>query len=416
MIDDKTLANIATSVNTTVERLKAMADEVLIVQGDTWRKAGKDEDSCQILSLRVAQQKINRANSALARSGANNFVGMFISVPRVKEWGKILYNKMKNDLGMMNAEVKETLIRQGKIVMFEKTGDSYIMKANPNLSTKQRLEDDIAETTVTVLPDAAIQINETESFYLVWDYTNPSFPNGNANFKFGLPKPQDERERTAMFFGRQENSTDAPSIWQIKANGKEADTLNPPSFTAGRIALKAGRNGGVAYCVRGGVSTFQADDSLESLFQDAPFRMDNNMMAGSVPNILGQENLIPEIRGLEKFHRENALSDGWYQRLVATKGEVLHIEPKDNGAVVLVVGDEDLSSVATADIWVSGNHAKDLNFGVASKMFMVGQTWETRDGEVKYSVTGWFPYDIVEAASIDNLSLEDGNYEDGDWE
>ena len=180
--------------------------------------------------------------------------------------------------------------------------------------------------------------------------------------------------------------------------------------------MKAGRNGGVAYCVRGGVSTFQADDSLESLFQDAPFRMDNNMMAGSVPNILGQENLIPEIRGLEKFHRENALSDGWYQRLVATRGEVLHIEPKDNGAVVLVVGDEDLSSVATADIWVSGNHAKDLNFGVASKMFMVGQTWETRDGEVKYSVTGWFPYDIVEAASIDNLSLEDGNYEDGDWE
>ena len=49
-------------------------------------------------------------------------------------------------------------------------------------------------------------------------------------------------------------------------------------------------------------------------------------------------------------------------------------------------------------------------------MFMVGQTWETRDGEVKYSVTGWFPYDIVEAASIDNLSLEDENYEDGDWE
>ena len=416
MINDKTLENIAISVNTTVERLQATVDDVLAEQGDTWRKAGKDEESCKILSLRVAQQKINRANSALARSGANNFVGMFISVPRVKEWGKILYNKMKNDLTMMNDEVKETLIRQGKIVMFLKSDDSFIMKANPNLATKQRLEDEIVETTVNVLPDAAVQINETEYFYLVWDYTNPSFPNGNANFKFGQPKPQDERERTAMFFGRQENSNDAPSIWQIKANGKEADILNPPTFTAGRIALKAGRNGGVAYCVRGGVSVFSADSSLEALFQDAPCRIENGQMVGTVPNILGQENLVSEIRGLDKFHRENALSDGWYDRLVATKGEVLHIEPKDNGALLLVVGDEDLSSVATTDIWVSSKNASAINFGVATKIFMVGQTWETREGDVKYTVNGWYAYDIIEAASVDNLSLDDSAYEDGDWE
>ncbi len=404
-MDDKTVQGIANSINSTPDRVREVALEALETNREVWASAGKDESSMEIQALRVAQIKISRANASLSRSGAENYVGMFVSVPRVKKWGEIRYNKMKNEMRTHSPEVINTLIRDAKIVTFEQSGDSFIRKANPALFRGEAPTDEMDETTVTELPQGAMQYDANNWFYLVWE-TNPKWPSGDSNFRFGKPLPLDNRERKVLFLGKKEGEQGEPRLLTIRANGKEADALYPPTFITGRIPLKPARNGDVAYAVRGGVSTFVADASLQSLFQNPPFMLDNGQPKGAIVDVA---EAVTNVGGLETYHQQQVGSDGWYDKMVACAGEVIHMEPRDNGAIVLILGDEDLSSVATIDIWVSAKHASSVNFGVSSKVVALGQTWEGREGDIRFTCTGWYAYDVIEAAPTDFVSDDSDN-------
>ena len=97
-MNENTLNNVAKTLNVTVDVLREKALTVLDEQAPAWRNAGKSEEDCGLLAIRVAARSISTENARLSRSGATKYEGMFISSPRPKEWGKILYSKMKNHL------------------------------------------------------------------------------------------------------------------------------------------------------------------------------------------------------------------------------------------------------------------------------------------------------------------------------
>ena len=123
MIDEKVIERTAKTLNTDVATLKAMTDKVLAEQGSAWASAGKSEADAYALALKVAGSKIRNANARLARSGASKMEGMFVSVPRPKEWGKILYNKMKNQLMNASEEVRMTFVDNGTVVLYTDNAD-----------------------------------------------------------------------------------------------------------------------------------------------------------------------------------------------------------------------------------------------------------------------------------------------------
>ena len=97
-MNSEMLNNIAKTLNAAPEVVQARADEVLAEQGAAWKAAGRSDEDCYVLALRVAARNITSQNARMRRAGADTYEGMFISCPRPKEWGKILYNKMKNQL------------------------------------------------------------------------------------------------------------------------------------------------------------------------------------------------------------------------------------------------------------------------------------------------------------------------------
>ena len=407
-MDEKMVANIANTLNTTNDRVMEMATTVLDENRDIWANAGKDEATMEVQALRIAQIKMQRANAALARSGASNYVGMFVSVPRSKEWGKILYNKMLKDLKNLSDEAINGLVRAGSVVLYEETGGEYIRKANPSLFAFIPLADEMNETTVTELPREAMEYAEGRFFYIVWDNKTPTWPSGDRNFKFGKPRPQDERERVTLFLGREESQTNAPiRLLTVRANGKEADALYPPTFVAGRIPLKGAKNPDVAYVVRD-VSVFSRDDSVQSVFSSPPLVVNNGTPDGPITDLVRD---MVGVSGLDSYHSQNEGSDGWYDALVGVVGEVIHMEPKDNGAMVLVLGSDDMTSLDTIDLWVSGKHADTIDFGVGSKVVAIGQTWMGREGAVRFSCSGWYAYEPVEAMVSDFVEADT----DGEW-
>ena len=83
-MDDTMINNMAKTLNVGADALKDKAQEVLTSQGEAWKNAGKSDDDCGVLALRVAARQINTANAALRRAGAENIEGMFVSCPRPK--------------------------------------------------------------------------------------------------------------------------------------------------------------------------------------------------------------------------------------------------------------------------------------------------------------------------------------------
>ena len=400
-MDNNMVQTIANAVKTTPERVMEEATAILEKNGATWAAAGKDDATQQVQALRIAQINISRSNAALARTGADNFVGMFISVPRAKKWGEILYNKMKRDLGTMTPAAIDALIRAGSIVHFEESGGEYIRKINPSLLSGQPLSDGIAEDTLSELPKHVMQYDASNHFGLIEDNKTPTFPSGDKNFRYGRIRDQSERERTCLFVGRKEGDNGAPSLFRVRANGAQADALYPPAYVAGRIPLKAARNGNTLYAVRN-VTEFSADESVQSIFSAPPLVVNpegaDEMFGGVIAENVHQ--IVP-VSGMADWHDQNFQTDGWYDMLLGVVGEVIHMEPKDNDAVLLMLGDEDMSSLDTLEVWVSGAHSAAVDFGVGSKVVAVGQTWQGQEGDTRFSCSGWFAYETVEAIVSD---------------
>ena len=386
------LNNIAKTLNVAPEMVQERANAVLAEQGAAWKNAGRSEDDCFILALRVAGRNITSENARMRRAGADTYEGMFISVPRPKEWGKILYNKMKNQLGSASAEVRQTFVDNGSVVIFDDNHDGTYTR----LSAEKyfgRPESDLSE-----LPKHTMQLDANTHFYVVWDKNNATFPSGDANFKYGAPRPQDERERTSTFFGRIQGSNSELKVFTVSGSAKAADKQYP-TFTPLTIPLKTGKNNRCYLNVN--VSDATVNTELSNIFSGSPLDM--------LPDIIGQENMLPNLGAIGAYYDQHNGTDGWWDRMCATVVEVIHIDPRDNGGAILVCGDTDITSLAgTIDVYCD-----DIpTFGVGTKLMIVGQAWRTREMEDKMSVNGWWAYDEI-AALVEPDFSDDG---DNGWE
>ncbi len=379
MNNEQTMNNVAKTLNVEPDALAERVAIILQEQGPAWENAGKSVDDQELLAIRVAARQINTESARLRRAGAEVIEGMFIHSPRPKEWGKILYNKMSKQLRVADDGAKAALIDSGSIIMFENNHDGTW--------TRLASEDFGGQTDVSDLPRHTMTLDENTAFFVVWDKSNPTFPSGDTNFKYGKPRPQDERERTSLFL-----TTDMKLI-TIKAQGGAADVQHP-TFVTGSIPVRMGGNGTTAYC-KPNVSVFSADASLSSKFPAPP-----NELLKEIDSI----DVLNSVDEMRTYYDTHNGQDGWWDKVVAVPTEIIHIDPRDNGGLVLVCADLDMASTApTVDVYVPADQEERVDFAVGTKCLIVGQTWRSQEDEQRLSVGGWWPFDEIEAMPQSNL-------------
>ena len=385
------IERIAKNVGCDVTTVTSRMEQVLTEQQATWSEAGKDEEQCRTLALRIAGRQIKTEVDKAKRSGCIVYEGMFLSSPRYKDWAKMGYDKMKKQIE--NEALWETtldLVSQGKMTVFEydAANDDYIKHYNPSLARKDAFVVGIEQTTVSALPEKAVDAGNGKAFYMIWDSSNPTWPSGDRNFKYGEVRPASEKDRTCLFFGRKQGTEDWGTI-SMKFSGALAE-VDQPTYVPGTIAMRPARNGMVAYA-KPAISTFNANDDLAAVFPAAPVDIVKKEATAFLENGLA---------GLEAFYNENKDSPDKWDQWVGLLGEVVHIDPRDNGGFIMTVGDLDMDSYETTDVYVPATQEHLLTFSVGSQVMLVGQVWQNRDGETMFSSQGWWCSDALEPVSV----------------
>ena len=372
---------ISKNISASEEVLRSRMDIVLSENKNTWLDAGKTEDECTLNALRIAGRQIKSESERLKRSGATLYEGMFISVPRYKDWAELAYKKAAGTLGQGIETVTDSLIEDGNIILYEDNNDgTFTKRYNPSLAQKAKFESGSATTELDSLPKGTYDAGNGIHFHLVWDKNNPTFPSGDANWKYGSPRPLTEKDRTCLFLGRPRGTKDDMRVYSMRFNGQLAEEQHP-AFVAGTIAMRPARNGDVAYA-KAGVSVFNHDDSVQDSFTDAP-----DTLVGNLDQIKTLEGGLQDI---EAYVGTLSDKERW-DALAAAIVEVIHIDPRDNGGYIITTGDLDIMSTAgTVDIYVTGKHDSLVNFAVGSTLMLVGSPYMSRDGEAKLAVTGWW--------------------------
>jgi hypothetical protein len=165
--------------------------------------------------------------------------------------------------------------------------------------------------------------------------------------------------------------------------------------------MRPARQGEVAYG-KAGISIFNRDDSVQSIFSDAP-----DALVAGLDQFATLEGGLQDIEAyvgtLDDKQRWDALS--------AVICEAVHIDPRDNGGFIITVGDLDIMSTAgTVDIYVPHTQSSLVDFSVGSTLMVVGSPYISRDGEGKLAVTGWW---CAESLSASTPSESD---EEGGWD
>ena len=391
---------------TSVEK-EALANKMQVVLGEqsaAWSNAGKTAEQINVLALRVAARQIVAEKNKLSRSGCDALEGFFATMPNYKDWGKLLYNKMKGTLSSLDETGREALVSQGAVVIFEDNHDgSYTKHYNPSLVSGKAFEVGHDTQDVNELDSRAMQLRDSIHFYLVWDKNTPKFPSGDKNFKYGIARPQQELERTSLFYGRKVGTNDEFKLITIKATGDIASEQYP-TFQAGTIPVRMGRNG-VGYAKKG-VTKFTTDDSIANKFDAPPCALSEEGVSGIVPTLLGND-FLTGFSGLEDFHSANFGQAGWWDKFVGLIAEVVHIDPTDKGGYIMTLADLDITSSApVVEFRIPESQASLVNFGVGSQLMVTGQCWKSKEGEVRFSTQGWFCVDAI--APVDSSLDDDG--------
>lgn len=406
---EEMLKKVATQTNTDAQALSAKADSVLLQEGAGWEAAGKNEEQRKTLALRVAARQLVAEKTRLSRSGATSYEGMFINVPREKDWAKMAYNKMKNTLTGMNTEGRLALVSQGAVVLYENNHDgTYTRHANPSLLARQVFEEDCSSTDIPQdsVPARSVALDSNTMFSLVWDKDNMHFANGNDNFKYGANRPLEEPDRSCLFVGRKAGSNDEPSIHSFRFNGALAKE-SWPTFVTGTIGMKPANREGMAYGTK--VTAFSPDANLTSVFSSPPLAMSENGPNGIVADWLG-DTLLSSLSECHTAYSALGDKEKW-DAIFGTIVEVVHIDPRDKGGFVITLGDTDIMSDAPPiELYVSAKEEGEVDFGVGSELLIVGSPWTSREGEQRFSINGWWCMNTIEP-------LADTSSDDGDgWD
>jgi hypothetical protein len=263
------IERIGKNIGATEDALRARMEVVLAENRTAWLDAGKTEDDCNINALRIAGRQIKSEGERLKRSGATLYEGMFISVPRYKDWAQLAYKKAAGTIATGNSAIIDQMVDEGHWTVYEDNNDgTFTKKYNPSLARGDAFESGTASADITDLPKGTYDAGAGLHFHIVWDKNSPTFPSGDKNFKYGAPRPQSEKDRQCLFLGRAAGTNDV-RLYNFRFNGALAEA-EPPTFVTGRIAMRPARNGDTAYG-KAGVSVFSQDDSLQSVvFSDAP--------------------------------------------------------------------------------------------------------------------------------------------------
>jgi len=399
-LDEKMIENVAKSVGASVEVVRSRLTLVLTEHGKEWENAGKSEGDCEVLALRVAARQIANDTRSLKRSGATLYEGMFVNAPRYKDWGAILYKKMTTTLLNLPHDGREALVAQGKVVLYENNHDgTYSRTANPSLLLKQMFVEGADTTEVDSLPKGTIELDANTHYYIVWDKNNPNFPSGDPNFKYGAPRPTQERERTSLFLGRPQGDNGEWTPITVKASGKAAEDM-VPTFVPGTYAFRLAKNGLTGYA-KAGVSIFTADPTAASVFNGPPVMADGDIFGGIMPDYL-QDDFLAGLDKIPAFYDANNGTDGWWDRIIGVCAEVIHIDPRDNGGYSLVCADFDITSTAEmTEVYVPAGQENLVDFAVGTKVLLVGQPWKTQDDEYRFSVNGWWAFDEISPIALE---------------
>lgn len=405
---------VAKNLGVPVATLEDRIQTVLAENREAWVASGKDGDACEVLAVRVAGRQLKAESAKLQRSGAEVVEGMFVSVPRYKDWAQNAYKKMKQQLISMDEDQRVMLVEQGLVTIIQDNLDgSYTHTINPSFKTGS-LESESAELTIQELPKFCEVLDDTTWFCLIENNNRPTWPSGDANPTFGRARRTSEPERTCTFLGRR-NGGDV-EVLTIKFEGDMAKEFQQ-TFVPGRIAVRMGKNG-VGYA-KPGVSNFHADESLATIFSGPPFQVTANGPTGSVIDLVGgvwpEGEFLPSFDLLPEHISKWADSKERWDKLTAVHGEVVHIDPREKGGYIVTVGDLDITSTAPAvDVYVPSEHEHLVDFGVGSEIVLVGRAWASRDGEARLDTTGWWVCDAIGASAAE--AVEDSEEGGDGWD
>ena len=386
------MERIAKNVGVSIEALRAKMNAVLADNQATWEAQGKDAQTCEVNALRIAGRQLKSEADKLSRSGATLYEGMFIYVPRPKDWADMAYKKAATTVSSAPDTVIEQMVESGKITLYLDNNDgTFTKRYNPSLAQKADFSPGTAEVELSALPKDTYDAGMGMHFHLIWDSANPKYPSGDANWKYGKARPLNEPERTCLFLGRKRGDTEV-TAFSFRLSGSLANEQFP-TFVTGTIAMKPARNGDVAYG-KAGVTAFSRDDSVQSIFSAPP------------QQLVGEHlKLLSGLSEVEGFMATLDDKTKWDAK-VAINTEVVHIDPRDNGGFIVTVGDLDIfSSAPTVDVYVPAEQEDLVTFGVGSNLLIVGAPWMSREGEARLSVAGFFcpdePMPTVSESSSD---------------
>lgn len=386
---DDMLNKVAKQVKIDPEALSAKADGILAQEGAGWQASGKTEQECKVLSLRVAARQVAADSARLARSGADLYEGMFVSVPRPKDWAGMAYKKMKGTLDSLDTDARMALVTQGAVQIFEDNHDgTFTCHYNPSLEAKQIFEEDVASKDIDSLPKRSMSLTDGSHFSLIWDKNNREFANGNANFKYGSLRPLEELDRTCIFYGRNAAGNGNVGQIEVRLSGEQAK-IQFPTFVTGTIGLKTGNKPGLCYGTK--ATQFNADPSKSDIFGQPPLTdlMSDNGPSGIIADWLG-ETLLPSLEKCAEVYDTLDQKEKW-NTTFATVVEVVHIDPRERGGFVLSLADVDIMSGAPViDMVVPAEHEGEVDFGIGSELVIIGSPWTTNDGELRFSTSGWW--------------------------
>lgn len=404
-------ATVAKNVGVSLDTLNERIEQVLVENKSAWINAGKSEDDCQVLAIRVAGRQLKAEAAKLSRSGATVINGMFVSAPRYKDFAKSGYAKMKNTLESLDEEARLGLVAQGRITIIQDNLDgTYTHHINPTFKLES-LEEEVSEVTLHSLPKIVQELDASTWFQIIENNTMPTFASGDTNPRYGRARKLSEPVRECLFLG-QKDGGDVELI-TVKFEGDLA-IENQPTFVPGRLPVRMGRNG-VGYA-KPGVTKFVVDDSVATVFAAPPFALIDNRPSGLVLDLVEgvwpNGDFLPSFDLLPEHINKWAETDQKWDRLCAVHGEVVHIDPREKGGYIVTVGDLDITSTApSVDIYVAPEHEFRMDFGVGSEIVIIGRAWMSRDDEARLDSTAWWVCDSIASAApeAEDSSAEEAN-------
>ena len=390
---------VAKNVGVSLDTLNTRIEEVLAENKSAWVNAGKSDDDCTVLAIRVAGRQLKAEAQRLSRSGAEVLTGMFVSAPRYKDFAKSGYAKMKNTLSSLDESARLALVAQGRITLLEDNLDgSYSHTINPTFKLSS-LEEETSEVVLHSLPKIVQELDATTWFQIIENNTMPTFASGDANPRYGRARKLSEPVRECLFLGKR--GTGDVELITIKFEGDLA-LENQPTFVPGRLPVRMGRNG-VGYA-KPNVTKFVADDSIANQFSLPPFAIGESGPTGLVLELVEgvwpNGDFLPSFDLLPEHINKWAETDQKWDRLCAVHGEVVHIDPREKGGYIITVGDLDITSTApSVDVYVPAEHEYRMDFGVGSEIVIVGRAWMSREEEARLDSTAWWVCDSIASAT-----------------